>query len=81
MTDSMIIEAVALIGGLIAIVVPIVRLNSNIVKLTAAVDSLDALVKKETERLDKRITAHGNEIDELKASRADHEARIKILEK
>ena len=81
MTDTMIVAAVGLIAGLIAIVTPIVRLNSNIVRLTTVVEQLETLVKEKTDRLDDRITKHGKEIDQLNIDVAEHEVRIKALEK
>lgn len=81
MNDGMIIAAVGLIGGLIAIVTPIVRLNANITKLTTIVEQLEKLVKDKTDELARRSTEHGKEIDDLRIKQTDHEARIKTLEK
>lgn len=81
MTDGLIVAAVALIVGLIAIVKPIIDLNTNIAKLTTAVTALEELVKEKTEKLDLRITKHGEEIDEIKLKQTEHETRISQLEK
>lgn len=81
MPDGLIVAAVALIAGLIAIIKPIIDLNTNIAKLTTAVTALEDLVKEKTEQLDKRITKHGEEIDDIKIKQAEHETRITHLEK
>lgn len=81
MQDGMIIAAVGLIVGLIAIIKPIVDLNANITKLTTVVEQLEKLIKDKTDNLDKRVTEHGKEIDDLKVKTAEHETRIKALEK
>ncbi len=81
MPDGLIVAAVALIAGLIAIIKPIIDLNTNIAKLTTAVTALEDLVKEKTEQLDKRITRHGEEIDDIKVRQAEHETRITHLEK
>lgn len=81
MPDGLIVAAVALIAGLIAIIKPIIDLNTNIAKLTTAVTALEDLVKEKTEQLDKRITKHGEEIDDIKVKQAEHETRINHLEK
>lgn len=81
MPDGLIVAAVALIAGLIAIIKPIIDLNTNIAKLTTAVTALEDLVKEKTEQLDKRITKHGEEIDDIKVKQAEHETRITHLER
>ena len=81
MPDGLIVAAVALIAGLIAIIKPIIDLNTNIAKLTTAVTALEDLVKEKTEQLDKRITKHGEEIDDIKVKQSEHETRINHLEK
>lgn len=81
MPDGLIVAAVALIAGLIAIIKPIIDLNTNIAKLTTAVTALEDLVKEKTDNLDKRITKHGEEIDDIKVKQAEHETRITHLEK
>ena len=81
MPDGLIVAAVALIAGLIAIIKPIIDLNTNIANLTTAVTALEDLVKEKTEQLDKRITKHGEEIDDIKVKQAEHETRITHLER
>lgn len=80
MPDGTIIAAVGLIVGLIAIIKPIIDLNGNIAKLTTVVEQLEKLIKEKTDQLDKRVTKHGEEIDEMKIVQAEHETRIHQLE-
>ena len=80
MPDGTIIAAVGLIVGLIAIIKPIIDLNGNIAKLTTVVEQLEKLIKEKTDQLDKRVTKHGEEIDNIKIVQAEHETRINQLE-
>lgn len=52
------------------------ELNINIVKLTAAIDNMQA---NDAIR-DKRLEKHGKELDDLDGRVCDHEVRIKTLE-
>lgn len=81
MQDGFIVAAIGVIVGLIAIITPIMKLNGNIVRLTTVVDQLEKLVNDKTNKLDKRVTTHGEELDRLKVDVAGHEVRIKQLEK
>ena len=70
-----------------AIVVPILKLNSNIVKLTDAVNGLKEANGKleesnteEHKQLHERISHRKKENEELDDRVADHERRIGILE-
>ena len=81
MNDSVIVAVVGFLGGLVALIMPIIRLNSNITRLTTVVERLEVLVKEKTDKLDERVTKHGQEIDELRIKQTDQEARIKQLEK
>lgn len=81
MTDSIIIAAIGVLGGLVALITPIIRLNGNITRLTTVVERLEILVKEKTDRLDERVTQHGKEIDEIRLKQTEHDARIKQLEK
>lgn len=79
--DNYIIALVGFLGGLVALMTPIIRLNSNITRLTTAVENLEKIVKEKTDKLDERVTKHGKEIDDLKNKQTEHEERIKHLEK
>ena len=77
MNYEILIGALAFIGMIAGIVSPIIKLNNNITELKASVDSLKEMISE----LKDRITFHGHEIDELKVTIADHEARLRTLEK
>lgn len=81
MTDEMIMALVGLVGALIVIIAPIIRLNGHITELTVLFRELKDLVKEKTDHLDKRVTEHGTEIDQLRIDVTNHEARLKQLEK
>ena len=81
MTDTMIIGGLGVIVSLIAIMAPIIKLNANIVRLTTVVEQLEKIVKDKTDKLDERVTKHGQEIDQLNIDVAEHELRLKALEK
>lgn len=77
MNYEILIGALALIGMLAGVVKPIITLNNNITELRASMDSLKEIISE----LKDRITSHGREIDDMKVSLADHEARLRALEK
>lgn len=77
MTYEILIGSLALIGMLAGVISPIIKLNNNITELRASVDSLRDIILD----LKSRITSHGKEIDDIKVELADHEARIRQLEK
>lgn len=81
MNDSMIVAALGFLGALIVVMAPVIRLNGHITELTVLFRELKALVEEKTDSLDKRVTEHGKQIDELKVTQAKHEERIKQLEK
>ena len=77
MTYELLVGMLALIAALIVVIKPIMSLNTNITALTISVNQLKDLLEK----LDGRVTKHGDEIDSLQKDVANHEARIKVLEK
>ena len=77
MTYEILVGALALVGMLAGVVSPIIKLNNNITELRASVDSLRDIILE----LKSRITSHGKEIDDIKVELADHEARLRTLEK
>lgn len=81
MNDQMIIAALSFLGALIVVMAPVIRLNGHITELTVLFRELKALVEEKTDSLDRRVTEHGKQIDELKVTQAKHEERIKQLEK
>lgn len=77
MSYELIIGALGLIGMLAGVISPIIKLNNNITELRTSVDSLKEIIQE----LKDRITSHGHEIDDLKVELANHEARLRALEK
>lgn len=77
MTYEILIGALGLIGLLAGVVKPLINLNQNITTLTMSVNQLKDILSE----LKERVTAHGREIDEMREELADHEARIRTLEK
>lgn len=77
MNYEILVGALTLIGMLAVVIRPIINLNNSITALTGSVDSLKEMISK----LEKRIDSHGEEIDGIQIELADHEARIKVLEK
>lgn len=76
MNYEILIGALALIGMLAGVVKPIITLNTNITELKGSIDALKDIIQE----LKDRVTTHGQEIDEIKVTLADHEARIHHLE-
>lgn len=76
MSDEMIITLGGFIVMVIAIIKPIISLNTNITELKASIDSFRDTVAD----LKTRITEHGKEIDEVRLTLENHEVRIKSLE-
>lgn len=77
MTYEILIGALGLIGLLAGVVKPMINLNQNITTLTMSVNQLKDILSE----LKERVTTHGREIDEMREELADHEARIRTLEK
>lgn len=77
MTYEILIGALSLIAALAVVVKPLFTLNQSITTLTVSVNQLKEIIGE----LKERVTNHGKEIDEMKTELADHEARIKLLEK
>jgi len=61
---------------LIAFITPILRLNGNIVKLNATIESQN----KDITTQENRINRHSEEIDDLKIDVARHDTRLNVLE-
>ena len=81
MSDQIIIALGGLIVTLIAIMAPIVRLNGNITELNVLFRELKSLVEDKTDNLDKRVTEHGKEIDDIRIKQTQHEERLRQLER
>lgn len=81
MSDIMIVSGAAFLLTVIGIMAPVLKLNGAIVRLTTVVEQLEDLIKDKTDKLDARVTKHGQEIDDIRVKQAEQEQRIKILEK
>ncbi len=77
MTYEILIGALGFIGAMVVVIRPIITLNQNITSLTLSVNQLKEILAEVKER----VTNHGKEIDEIRTELADHEARIRSLEK
>ena len=75
--DQIIITVLGFVVTLIAVITPLIKLNTSITTLTASVNSLKEIIQE----LKGRITAHGVEIDDIRKELADHDARLRVLEK
>lgn len=80
MTDSVIILMVGFIASLIAIITPIIKLNTNISQLNTTLKMFQEATEKEHISIDKRISKHGDQIDGLEKTTANHEVRITAVE-
>lgn len=77
MTYELLIAALTLIALVAGVIKPLFDLNRNITILTTSVNQL----KDVLDELKMRVNTHGKEIDDINIELADHEARIKVLEK
>ena len=77
MTYEILIGLLGFVAALAVVVRPLITLNSNITALTVSVNQLKDIL----EEIKGRVTKHGEEIDNLQKDVANHEARIKYLEK
>lgn len=77
MTYEILVGALGLIALLAGVVRPLITLNQNITTLTMSVDQLKEILTE----LKERVTSHGKELDEVKVTIADHEARLRAIEK
>ena len=80
MSDGNIMLLLSFAAAVLVVVAPVIRLNGKITELTVLISELKGVVKDKTDTLDKRVTEHGKEIDELKVKQARHEERINKLE-
>lgn len=75
---------VALLGfivSMIAIVTPIIKLNVNISRLNTTIEMFQEDTEEKNKTLNKRVTEHGKQIDELEKKSVNYEVRISGLEK
>lgn len=81
MSDTNIMLMLGFIASLIAIITPIIKLNTNISQLNTTLKMFQEATEKEQHNLDKRVSKHGEQIDSLEKTTAEHEIRITAVEK
>lgn len=81
MSWEIFIALVGFIVSMIAIVTPIVKLNVNISRLNTTIEMFQEDTEEKHDALNKRVTEHGKQIDELEKVSVNHEVRIKAIEK
>lgn len=81
MSDSLIMAGLGFLGALLVVMTPVLRLNGHITELTVLFRELKSLVQERTDNLDKRVTEHGKEIDEIRIKQTEHDTRLKQLER
>ena len=72
MPDTVIISAMGVLTAMIAVLTPIFKLNSSIVKLNI---TLDHMLENDRVR-DKRITQHGKEIEAIIERQRENEKEL-----
>ncbi len=77
MTYEILIGGLSLLALTAGVIKPLFDLNKNITILTVSVNQLNSVL----EELKGRVNTHGQEIDNINVMLADHEARIKTLER
>lgn len=77
MTYEILMAALGFIAAIAVVIKPLITLNNNITALTLSVNQLKEILNE----LKGRVSDHGKEIDDIKTTLVDHEARIKVLEK
>lgn len=78
---TVVVVLIALVGLVISVLTPVIKLNTSITKLATLVDSLNSkLTATEANNTDahRRIW---NELDEHKGTLHEHDTRITVLEK
>lgn len=81
MTDAIILAALSFGTGVVAIVTPVIKLNSNIVKLNTTMEIFEKNYNEAQVKINERVEYHGKQIDELEKKTIEHETRIKQMEK
>ena len=77
MTYEILMAALGFIAAIAVVIKPLITLNNNITARTLSVNQLKEILGE----LKARVGDHGKEIDGMKETLVDHEARIKVLEK
>ena len=81
MTDTMITTLFEFLVLLIAVVVPIIKLTSNVTEIKTILERFETEYKDSHKKLEARVSKHGDEIDDLAETVIKHEVRIESLER
>lgn len=81
MSYEILVGVIGFIVSMIAVVTPIVKLNVNISKLNTTIEMFQQDTEDKYDNLDKRVTKHGEQIDELEKVSVNHEVRITAIER
>ena len=78
---TIVVVLIALVGLVITILTPAIKLNTSVTKLTTLVDTLNnKLVSMDSNNAESQRRIW-NELDEHKGTLHDHDIRITVLEK
>ena len=78
--DGIVLGVLAFLSAMIAIITPIIKLNSNIVELTTTLKALEETYKVNHKKLENKVADHEKQIDELEKVAVTHDLRIKNIE-
>lgn len=79
MNDTNILLVLGFCTTLIAVMTPIIKLNTSITKLNITMENLIKKQSADHENLSERVTAHGRKIDELSEKIPGIEADVNAL--
>lgn len=84
MTDTTIMSIMGFLVALVAVLAPVLsvttKLNTQLARLTEALDNLEANWREGHAAIETRVSEHGKQIDELEKISVNHDVRIKNLE-
>ncbi len=80
MNWEILVGLIGFIVSMIAIVTPIIKLNVNISRLNTTIEMFQQETEEKHDTLNNRVTKHGEQIDELEKTSANHEYRIRTIE-
>lgn len=79
-SDGIILGILGFIGTMMAIITPIIKLNTNIVELTTTLKALEETYKVNHKKLEDKVENHTDQIDKLEKTAVAHDIRIKNIE-
>ena len=78
---TVVVVLIALVGLIVSVLTPAIKLNTSVTKLTTLVDSLDTKLSTMDTNNTEAHRRIWHELDEQKAAIGGHETRITVLEK